>query len=85
MDVRNPASPTVRTAGFGAYNGQAAQLRQSDRSAFDRLSAYASVRVERPLMRSQDAELGTVRCGGSLSLEGTGGAGATLRCVIPMS
>jgi DNA-binding beta-propeller fold protein YncE len=27
VDVRNPAAPTVRTAGFGAFNGQAAQLR----------------------------------------------------------
>lgn len=27
VDVRNPASPTARTAGFAAYNGQAAQLR----------------------------------------------------------
>lgn len=48
---------------------QAAQLRKSDQAAFDRLSAYASVRVERPLMRSQDAELGTVRCTGRLSLD----------------
>lgn len=27
IDVRNEASPTVRTAGFSAFNGQAAQLR----------------------------------------------------------
>jgi DNA-binding beta-propeller fold protein YncE len=27
VDVRNPSAPTVRTAGFGAFNGQAAQLR----------------------------------------------------------
>ena len=48
---------------------QAAQLRKSDEAAFDRLSAYASVRMERPLMRSRDAELGTVRCTGRLSLD----------------
>jgi hypothetical protein len=29
IDVQNPASPTVRTAGFGAYNGQEASLRAS--------------------------------------------------------
>ena len=27
VDVRNPGQPTVRTAGFGAYNGQEASLR----------------------------------------------------------
>ena len=70
------SAPQTRCARQATYDRikdelfrQAAQLRQSDRSAFDRLSAYASVRVERPLMRSQDAELGTVRCSGSLSLD----------------
>ncbi len=29
IDVRNETSPTVRTAGFGAFNGQAAQLRSA--------------------------------------------------------
>jgi len=48
---------------------QAAELRKGDRAAFDRLSAYASVRMERPLLRSHDAELGTIRCSGRLSLD----------------
>ena len=48
---------------------QAAQVRKNDTSAFDRLAAYASVRVERPLLRSRDTELGTVRCTGRLSLD----------------
>ena len=48
---------------------QAAVLRKSDQAAFDRLSAYASVRMERPLLRGGDEALGTVRCSGRLSLD----------------
>jgi hypothetical protein len=48
---------------------RAAQVRTSDHAVFDRLSAFASVRMERPLLRSQDRELGTVRCAGRLSLD----------------
>ena len=48
---------------------KAADLRQSDQAAFDSISAYASVRMARPLLRSHDAELGTVRCTGLLSLD----------------
>lgn len=48
---------------------RAAQVRTNDQAVFDRLAAYASVRMERPVLRSQDQELGTVRCGGHLSLD----------------
>ena len=48
---------------------RAAQVRTSDQAVFDRLSAFASVRMERPVLRSQDQELGTVRCAGRLSLD----------------
>jgi len=48
---------------------QAAEVRKSDRAAFDRLASYASVRVDGPLLRSHDAELGTVRCTGRLSID----------------
>jgi hypothetical protein len=47
----------------------AAQTRGGDRTMFDRLSAYSSVRVERPLMKGLDEELGTLRCSGRLSLD----------------
>ena len=70
------SAPEKRCASQATYDRikvelfrQAAQVRKSDQSAFDRLSAYASVRMERPLLRSQDAELGTVRCTGRLSLD----------------
>ena len=47
----------------------AVELRGSDQAAFDRLSAYSSARMERPLVRSYDKELGTIRCSGRLSLD----------------
>ncbi len=48
---------------------RAAQIRGSDRSAFDRLSAVAVVRMEAPVMTGRDDELGTVSCSGRLSLD----------------
>ena len=47
----------------------AAQTRGSDRAAFDRISAYSVVRMERPLLTGYDQELGTTRCTGRLSLD----------------
>lgn len=68
--------PQARCASQATYDRikdelfrQAAQVRKSDQAAFDRLSAYASVRMQRPLLRSRDDELGTVRCTGHLSLD----------------
>ena len=48
---------------------RAAQLRGSDQAAFDQLSAYAVVRMENPVMESQDSSTGAVNCSGSLSLD----------------
>ena len=70
------SGPQTRCASQATYDRikdelfrQAAQVRKSDQAAFDRLSAYASVRMQRPLLRSRDDELGTVRCTGHLSLD----------------
>jgi hypothetical protein len=70
------SAPSSRCASQATYDRiklelfrRAAQVRTSDQAAFDRLSAYASVRMERPVLRSQDEELGTVRCAGRLSLD----------------
>ena len=70
------SAPASRCASQATYNRikvelfrRAAQVRTSDRSVFDKLAAYASVRMERPLLRSHDDELGTVRCTGRLSLD----------------
>jgi hypothetical protein len=48
---------------------RAAQLRGSDQSAYDRLSAYAVVRMENPVMESEDKSTSAVKCSGSLSLD----------------
>ncbi len=48
---------------------QAAQVRKSDQAAFDQIAAAASVRMDRPLLRANDEDLGTLRCSGRLSLD----------------
>ena len=48
---------------------RAVEVRGSGRTPFDRLSSYASVRMERPLLTDHDPDLGTVRCSGRLSLD----------------
>lgn len=48
---------------------RAAQLRGSDQAAYDRLSAYAVLRMENPVMESSDSSTGAVNCSGSLSLD----------------
>jgi uncharacterized protein YecT (DUF1311 family) len=48
---------------------RAAQVRGSDQAAYDRLSTYAALRVENPVMESQDKDNGAINCSGSLSLD----------------
>jgi uncharacterized protein YecT (DUF1311 family) len=48
---------------------RAAQLRGSDQAAFDKLAAFAVVRMENPVMESEDSNTGAVHCSGSLSLD----------------
>lgn len=48
---------------------RAAQLRGSDLSAFNQLAAYSVVRMDAPMLKSHDEELGTVQCSGSLALD----------------
>jgi uncharacterized protein YecT (DUF1311 family) len=48
---------------------RAAQLRGSDQAAYDRLSTYAVVRMENPVMESEDKDTGAVNCSGSLALD----------------
>ncbi|MES2120901.1 MAG: hypothetical protein V4513_10035 [Pseudomonadota bacterium] len=48
---------------------RAAQVRGSDQAAYDKLAAYAVVRMENPVMESQDSNTGAVNCSGSLSLD----------------
>lgn len=48
---------------------RAAQVRGSDQAAFDRLSAYAAIRMQNPVMESEDQASRRVNCSGSLSLD----------------
>lgn len=48
---------------------RAAQLRGGDQEAFDQLSSYAVVRMDNPVMESQNSATGAVNCSGSLSLD----------------
>ena len=48
---------------------RAAQLRGSDQAIYDRLAAAAVVRMDNPVMESEDATTGAVNCSGSLSLD----------------
>src|SRR3954463_6040203 len=70
------ASPEKRCASQATYDlikrelfRRAAQLRGSDQAAYDRLSAYAVVRMENPVMESQNDSTRAVNCSGSLSLD----------------
>jgi uncharacterized protein YecT (DUF1311 family) len=48
---------------------RAAQLSGSDHAAYDRLSAAAVLRMENPVMESQNSTTGAVNCSGSLALD----------------
>jgi hypothetical protein len=48
---------------------RAAKLRGSDQAAFDRLASAAVIRMENPVMESEDATTGGVNCSGSVALD----------------
>ena len=48
---------------------RAAQLRGSDQAAYDKLAAYAVVRMENPVLEGETKDTGAVNCSGSLSLD----------------
>ena len=48
---------------------RAAQMRGSDQAAYDRLAGYAVLRMENPVMESENNDTGAVNCSGSLSLD----------------
>jgi uncharacterized protein YecT (DUF1311 family) len=69
-------NPAKRCAAQSTYDlikrelfRRAAELRGSDQAAYDRLVSYAVVRMENPVMESQDASNGAIHCSGSLSLD----------------
>jgi hypothetical protein len=48
---------------------RAAELRGSDQAAYDKLANYAALRMDNPVMESEDSKTGAVNCSGSLSLD----------------
>jgi uncharacterized protein YecT (DUF1311 family) len=77
-----PADPAKRCASKATYElikrelfRRAAQLRGSDQAAFDQISASAVVRMENPVLESQDSATGALNCSGSLSLDLPPGVG----------
>ncbi|MEO6256744.1 MAG: hypothetical protein ABIO69_08045 [Sphingomicrobium sp.] len=48
---------------------RAAQLRGSDQGAFDKLAAYSVVRMDAPMLKSHDEDVGTIECTGTLALD----------------
>ena len=48
---------------------RAAELRGTDQPAFDKLASFSVVRMEAPMLKSHDEDLGTIACTGTLSLD----------------
>ena len=48
---------------------RAAQVRGSDQAAYEQLSTVAVLRMENPVMESEDSSTGAVNCSGSLFLD----------------
>lgn len=48
---------------------RASQVRGSDQAAFDQLATHASVRMERPVLESENEDRRQVACSGALSLD----------------
>ena len=70
------ADPEKLCASKTTYDGikrelfrRAAQVRGSDQAAFDRIAAYAVLRMQNPVMESHDSANAFVNCSGSLSLD----------------
>jgi hypothetical protein len=71
-----PEDVEKRCANKGTYDlikaelfRRAAQLRGSDQAAYDKLANYAALRMDNPVMESEDSKTGAVNCSGSLSLD----------------
>ena len=69
-------SPEQRCAAQPTYDlikrelfRRAAAIRGSDQAMFDKLAAYAVVRIDRPLVASDSAANGAVECTGTLTLD----------------
>lgn len=48
---------------------RAAALRGSDQAAFDKIAGYTSVRMEAPVVRDENATVGSVTCNGTMTID----------------
>lgn len=48
---------------------RAAQVRGSDQAAFNKLAAYSAIRMDAPMLKSHDKNLGAVSCSGTLAID----------------
>ena len=76
VQVAPAADPAKRCAAAATYDmikrdlfRRAAELRGSDQAAYDRLAAAAVVRMENPVLESEDSNTRAINCSGSLSLD----------------
>lgn len=74
--IARPADPAKRCASQATYDQikrdlfrRAAALRGSDQAAFDKIAAYSVVRIDQPLLDSEDDTTGAVACSGTLVLD----------------
>ena len=70
------ADPAKRCASQATYDQikrdlfrRAAALRGSDQAAFDKIAAYSVVRIDQPLLDSEDEGTGAIACSGMLTLD----------------
>ena len=74
--VPRAVDPAKRCASQSTYDlikrdlfRRAGALRGSDQAAFDKIAAYSVVRIERPLLDSEDDAIGAIACSGALTLD----------------
>ncbi|WP_114228008.1 MULTISPECIES: lysozyme inhibitor LprI family protein [Sphingomonas] len=70
------ADPAARCASRQTYDGVKAELfrlaaatRGHDQATFDRLASYATLRMESPVLKSQDGATGALACSGRASID----------------
>jgi uncharacterized protein YecT (DUF1311 family) len=72
----SPRDPAKRCGATSTYDlikrdlfRRAAEMRGTDQAAYDKLAAYAVVRMENPVLESEDKDTGALNCSGLLSLD----------------
>ncbi|HUE78586.1 MAG TPA: hypothetical protein VMN38_03020 [Sphingomicrobium sp.] len=74
--ARAASDPETRCGAQGTYDlikrelfRRAAELRGSNQAAFNQLAGYSVVRMDAPMLKSHDEDIGTITCTGSLALD----------------